>query len=146
MRLFDGRIRKLRRSSEGLACAHELTFSCYRRLSLLGRDRTRQWFLSALDAARRKHELELWAYVITPEHVQVLFAPLDPSYSIRQVLQTTKQPVSRRAINLLRTNRPEWLKNLTSEPTGQIHVWQPGGGYDRNVVSPRTAWSIVRYI
>jgi ABC-type glycerol-3-phosphate transport system permease component len=99
MRLPDGRVRKLRRSSEDPGCAHELTFSCYQRLPLLGRDRTRMWFVDALDAARRRHSLELWGYVIMPEHVHVLFVPLDPAYRIRGVLQSIKQPVMRLALN-----------------------------------------------
>ena len=31
--------------------AHELTFSCFRRLPLLNRDRTRQWLLDAIEQA-----------------------------------------------------------------------------------------------
>jgi putative transposase len=34
--------------------AHELTFSCYRRLPLLSRDRTRQWMIEAIESARNK--------------------------------------------------------------------------------------------
>jgi putative transposase len=156
MRLPDGRIRKLRRSSEDPGCAHELTFSCYRRLQLLGQDRTRRWLVDALAKARRKHNLEFWAYVIMPEHVHILFAPLDPGYRIRRILQSIKQPVSRRAINWLEQNNPSWLANLradhglakpdraTRKP--DYHFWQPGGGYDRNVNNAETAWSIVEYI
>lgn len=147
MRLPDGTVRKLRRSSEDPGCAHELTFSCYRRLPLLGRDRTRRWFIQALDAARRKHKLELWAYVIMPEHLHILFVPLDPNYRIRRVLQSVKQPVMRRAINFLREDNPAWLIKLrASGANGGYHFWQPGGGYDRNVNNAKTAWSIIEYI
>jgi putative transposase len=52
--------------------AHELTFSCFKRLPLLSRDRTRRWFLEALDTARLRLQLALWAYVIMPEHVHVI--------------------------------------------------------------------------
>ena len=48
MRLPDGPIRKLRQSCEHPGSAHELTFPCYRRLPLLGRDRTRQWVIEAM--------------------------------------------------------------------------------------------------
>jgi hypothetical protein len=44
--------------------ARELTFSCYRRYQFLNRDRTRQWFIDALAAARQDLPFDLWAYVI----------------------------------------------------------------------------------
>jgi len=43
--------------------AHELTFSCFRRLPLLNCDRTRLWFLDACESARSRRNLGLWAYV-----------------------------------------------------------------------------------
>ncbi len=155
MYLPDGRVRKLRRSSEDPGCAHELTFSCYRRLPLLSGDCTRQWFIDALDATRRRHDLEFWAYVIMPDHVHILFVPCDAQYRIRNVLQSIKQPVMRRALNFLREHNPEWLKNLRVRPPSgcarschpdAYHFWQPGGGYDRNVTTAHTAWRMVHYI
>ena len=146
MRLPDGRIRKFRRSSENPGIAHELTFSCYRRLPLLSPDRTRLWLIEALAAARQRHKLELWAYVIMPEHVHILFVPCDPGYRIRRVLQSIKQPVMRRTINYLKEANHAWLGRLRSERTQGYHFWQPGGGYDRNVNTTKTAQSIVEYI
>jgi putative transposase len=146
MQMPDGRFRKLRQSREDPGCAHEFTFFCYRRLKLLNRDRSRKWFVDPLDTARRKHQLELWAYVIMPEHVHVLFAPLDAAYRIRIILQSIKQPPMRRAINWLRENNPAWLDRLRAPTNGDLHFWQPGGGYDRNVNSASTAWNIVNYI
>ncbi len=146
MRLRNGRVRKLRRSREDPGCAHELTFSCYRRLPLLSRDRTRRWLIDALATARQRHKLELWAYVIMPEHVHILFVPRDPNYRIRRILQSVKQPVMRRAINFLKQTNRDWLARLRAGDTDGYHSWQPGGGYDRNVNTAKTAWSIVEYI
>ncbi len=146
MRLPNGRVRKFRRSSEDPGCAHELTFSCYRRLPLLSRDRTRRWFLESLDRARHEHDLELWAYVIMPEHAHVLFFPRNPEYRIRTILQAIKQPVMRRAINYLKEHNPGWLDRLCIKPGDSPHFWQPGGGYDRNINCAATAWHVVEYI
>ena len=55
--------------------AHALTFSCYRRLPLLSRDRTREWLVEAIEQARACERFYLWAYVILPEHVHVLIRP-----------------------------------------------------------------------
>ena len=52
--------------------AHELNFSCFRRLPLLSKERTCQWFLDALDQARRRLDFALWAYVLMPEHIHVI--------------------------------------------------------------------------
>jgi|SRR6516164_3132584 hypothetical protein len=59
--------------------AHELTFSCFRRLSLLSRDRTRSWLFNAFETTRQRGNLALWAYVIMPEHVHVIVYPRDPA-------------------------------------------------------------------
>ncbi len=149
MILQDGRVRKLRKSVEELGYAHELTFSCYQRRPLLGKDRTRGWLLDALDRARREHEFELWAYVIMPEHVHVLLLPRAADFRIASILKTIKQSVSRRAIRFLRAEAPAWVEQLrVTRPSGrsEYRFWQQGGGYDRNFVSAEAAWTAVDYL
>ena len=46
--------------------AHELTFSTYRRKRLLEDGAVCRAFLAALDAARKRHAFQVWAYVLTP--------------------------------------------------------------------------------
>ena len=131
MRLRDGRIRKLRKLSDVPGEAHELTFSCYRRLKMLSRDRTRLWLIEALDAARHKHDFELWAYVIMPEHAHVLLYPRRAEYDTGAIRQLIKQPVGQKAINWLKSNDPAWLNELRKiSADGRVHYlfWQPGGG------------------
>jgi putative transposase len=149
MRLPDGRIRKLREVRDVAGEAHELTFSCFRRLPLLARDRTRRWFVEALDAARRRDGFELWAYVIMPEHAHVLLFPTEATYSTAAIRTAIKQSVARKAIAWLRSNNPKWLERLRfvwSNGKVGYHFWQPGGGYDRNIVREDTAWAAVEYI
>ncbi len=72
---FDSRsgvpmARKRCRRYDEVGHAHELTFSCDRRLPLLSRDRTRHWLIEAIQAARGRTRFDLWAYVIMPEHAQ----------------------------------------------------------------------------
>ena len=59
----------------------ELTFSCYQHYTFLERDRTREWFREALEAARLKFGFQVWAYVIMPEHVHLLVVPDGPENS-----------------------------------------------------------------
>lgn len=145
----DGRYRKHRQSYNEPGHAHELTFSCYRHLPMLSADRTRQWLVDALDHARHSLDLELWAYVIMPEHVHVLIVPRRDDYKMAEVLKAIKQPVAQRAIRYLRENVPDWLPNLcASERSGHAEYcfWQPGGGYDRNICCIKTAWASVQYL
>ena len=50
---------KRRRRFESVRMPHELTFSCYKRMRLLDRDRTRQWFVQTLSATRRRWPIDL---------------------------------------------------------------------------------------
>ncbi len=48
--------RKLRRRYDDVRCPHELTFTCYHGFAFLAKDRSRQWFVDALEKVRHKHE------------------------------------------------------------------------------------------
>ena len=101
---------------------HFLTFSCYRRMPLLSKDRTRQWFVEVLDQARAVHGFQLWAWVIMPEHVHVLLWP--PFHSIASdprskrgrisgILSSIKRPVGEKAVSYLSEHSPDFLQQLT---------------------------------
>jgi REP-associated tyrosine transposase len=129
--------------------AHELTFSCFRRLPLLTRDRTRRWFVDAMEAARDELNLQLWAYVIMPEHVHLLFWPMNEDYKVGLIRTALKVPVARKAVRYLKQNAPSFLDRLKDvQPSGKVHYrfWQRGGGYDRNVFEPATLLAMIEYI
>jgi putative transposase len=129
--------------------AHELTFSCFHRLRLLSRARTCRWFVDSMQAARRDHDLALWAYVIMPEHVHVLVCPRQPAYEVRLIRTALKMPVQRKALKYLRQHAAGFLEQLRDlQPNGEVHhrFWQRGGGYDRNVLEPATALAMIEYI
>jgi putative transposase len=141
--------RKRVRSYNEPGHAHELTFSCFHRLPLLRRDRTRLWFLEALEKARHRCNLTLWAYVIMPEHVHVIVCPRDLAYEVRLIRTALKVPVQRKALAFLRQHAPVYLDRLRDEqPNGEIHYrfWQRGGGYDRNITDPATLRTMIEYI
>ena len=149
MRLRNGRVRKFRKSVDDPGHAHELTFCCYKRLPLLNADRTRQWFVEALEHTRKTHNVQLWAYVIMPDHVHVLLLPRQEDYSISAILKSLKQSVSRRAMRFLKVSAPEWLDRLAVvRPSGRTEhrFWQQGGGYDRNFTSLSAIRKVVDYI
>jgi putative transposase len=141
--------RKQVRSYNEPGHAHELTFSCFRRLPLLSKDRSRHWFIEAMESARRRRELALWAYVIMPEHVHVLVWPREAVYEVRLIRTALKVPVQRKALAFLRRQAPHFLNHLRDQqPNGKVHYrfWQRGGGYDRNITDPATLLTMIDYI
>src|SRR5947207_749575 len=78
--------------------AHSLTFSCFGRQRFLDRDRTRNWFVEAVERARDRHRFHVWAYVIMPEHAHLLIWPTESKYNISVILNSIKQSVAKRAL------------------------------------------------
>jgi putative transposase len=105
--------------------SHFVTFCCYHRRLLFTADASRQIFESALERVRRSFRLQVYGYVIMPEHVHLLLsepqrdtsgggtAPLKPKdglngpptllsepqrYTLADALKSLKQGVSRRLI------------------------------------------------
>jgi putative transposase len=146
---MDPPIRKTRRSWDEPGHAHFVTYSCHQRLPLLSRDRVRRWVIGALQNAREKLDLALWAYVVMPEHVHVLLHPRAPHYEMRQILVALKQPVAKAARQWLEEQgQRTWLEKLTvTYPSRRaFRFWQPGGGFDHNVFREKTVSAIVEYI
>jgi len=129
--------------------AHALTFSCFRNRPFFSSDRSRRWFVRALEAARDRHAFDLWAWCIMPEHVHVLILPRRNEYSISAILKTLKQSVSRVALEHLRDTRSQAMHLLEDrQPNGKVsyRFWQRGGGYDRNLMEPATVFAEIDYI
>jgi putative transposase len=145
----DGTVRKALQHFNDSAHAHELTFSCRNHWPLLNKDRSRQWVVEALDFARSRYDMELWAYVIMPEHVHALLYPRHDAYDMAKVLQSIKQSVARKATNYLRGKDPAWLERLrVSRANGRVEYrfWEQGGGYDRNIFTAKAACASIRYL
>ncbi len=128
--------------------AHFLTFSCFRRLPLLSKDRTRKWLVESIADAREKHQFDLWAWVIMPEHVHMLIYPRRTQYAISSVLADIKRPVAQRAIAYLVSRKSSFLRRLTVQHKNRTHrrFWQAGPGQDHNIYEPKTAHRVVEYI
>ena len=74
---------------------HFITFSCYRRLPLLGARGAYSVFECELEAVRRRYGFVVAGYVLMPEHVHLLVGePLVSSLSV--ALQVLKQKTSRK--------------------------------------------------
>ena len=139
---------KRRRRFDNENTPRELTFSCFRRFPFLTRDRTRQWFVEALQEQRSKWKVDIWAWVLMPEHVHLLVAPQKPGVKIGLFAGAVKEQVARRAIRWLAQHAAQWLPRITVHEGDRIRrrFWQPGGGYDRNVDNLKTLRSMIDYL
>ncbi len=54
--------KRRRRRIDAEQSPRELTFTCYHRYPFLAKDRTRTWFIEALQEARGRWPVDLWAY------------------------------------------------------------------------------------
>jgi len=69
---FRSSMPKILKRCYGQGDLHFLTFSCYRRLALLGTVRARNAMVQALREVRLKYGFALVGYVVMPEHVHLL--------------------------------------------------------------------------
>ena len=141
--------RQSRRKSYNIAGhAHELTFSCFRRYPFLKAEHCCQWLAEAILAARERHDFALWGYVFMPDHVHLIIFPRGEQYEISRILEAIKRPVGVQAIRYLQATSSPWLNRLTrrrGQRTERL-FWQSGGGYDRNITSPRTLLRMLDYL
>ena len=127
--------------------AHELTFTCFRRFRFLDAERTCTWLAQAIERARVRLDFDLWAYVFMPEHAHLIVWPRRPKSRIAPILKAIKQPVGQRGVAYLEANAPRWLPRITRVRGGRTErlFWQSGGGYDRNLIVPRTLAATIDY-
>jgi putative transposase len=78
--------------------SHFVTFCCYHRRQLLITEASRRIFESALERVRRRFRLQVYGYVIMPEHVHLLLSEPQRE-TLANALKSLKQGVSRRLIN-----------------------------------------------
>ncbi len=77
--------------------SHFVTFCCYHRRRLLTTDESRRTFESALERVRRSFRLQVYGYVVMPEHVHLLLSEPQKE-TLADALKSLKQGVSRRLI------------------------------------------------
>jgi putative transposase len=143
------RHRKTLRHYDEPGHAHELTFSCYKRLPLL-KDRGYCVELArGIDRAVDRHGFELIAFVFMPEHVHLLVWPIAPTARVAPLLFAMKRPVSFRIKQAMKERGDPWLDRLMiRERPGKttFRFWQEGAGYDRNITNAKTLRTAIDYV
>lgn len=126
----------------GAGDLHFVTFSCYRRLPLLGGARRRDLFLRALEAVRRQYRFLVIGYVVMPEHVHLLVSEPERR-NLSVVLKALKQSVSRRVLAGLRQRRSGEGELF---PGAALPAFWQARFYDFNVWSARKCTEKLRYM
>jgi putative transposase len=132
--------RRKRRTSNEPGHAHELSFSGSRKDRFLAAERTCLGRAEAIEAARAGWDVALGAFGFLTDHVPLILGPRRPVSEVATLLRAIKGPVGRRAAWFIARHAPEWLPRLTPRrgPRVERPFWPPGGGWDRNLVAPRT--------
>jgi len=148
---------------------HELTFSCYRRMSLLTDDSWRKLLCEAIDRAVERHDYRLFAFVLMTEHVHLIVQPrkallnmpavacgtamldepAEASSDIDELLFAIKRPYSYRIKMQLIEEQSPLLKELTIRQRPGVltfRYWQEGPGYDRNLKTARSIAAAIDYV
>jgi putative transposase len=144
----DNGYRKLCKRYDECGTGHYLTFSCFHNQPFLKAERTCQWLVNAINAARKKYPFDLWAWVFMPTHVHLLVYPHEGT-GISEILAGIKKPVGKLAGLFVRANASEFIPQMSDrQPDGTVilRFWQPGGGYDRNIFSLEELHEKIQYI
>ncbi len=133
--MYDIKPKRLRTDDPGYA--RFLTFGCYRHLPLFQIPFLCETFLRELDTLRNEFDLELWAYVIMPDHVHFLVFPTR-DVDFRKELGKLKRRFSHFALGWLKEHDQLTYAKLQVIRKGEItyRFWQHGGGHDRNLWTP----------
>ncbi len=124
-----------------------VTFSCYRRLSLLGRDRCKRMVLGSLDSLSRSHQVGIVGYCVMPNHVHVLLRPAR-SGLLSTFMQQWKRITSASIQDFFHLGQPDDrspFSKYVRDKAGEIHVWQ-AKYYPFNVYTPAKAVEKLEYM
>lgn len=88
---------------------------------------------------------KLFGYVVMPEHVHLLVQPSPPDTTVTTLLMRLKSQFAHQVIQRWRTLAAPILNRLR-DASGHTRFWQPGGGYDRNLVSSENCHEKLNYL
>ncbi len=133
----NGPIRKELRRFEVEGHARFITCSTARRLPVFANESAADRFAERLETVRQTLEFRLFAWVLMPDHFHLLVLPNLQVATMPRILHSLKRPIAER---LLREGLVE------RNPAGPTKIWEPGGGFDRNVFSDKELREKGRYI
>jgi putative transposase len=137
--------RKTRKAIEAPFHAHEFTFSTFNKRPVLLRPGIPEIVLAAFHQARHKFDFDINAYVVMPDHVHALIRPREDTYKIGPILQAIKGRASHAIFEFDPALRQTMAVDSPQRGVTR-RLWEPGGGYDRNIIFAKAAWASIQYI
>ncbi|MFH0884058.1 MAG: transposase [bacterium] len=127
--------------------AHFLTFGTFHHVPLFKHENLCAMFLQQLALSRKQLGFQLWAFVVMPDHVHLLLYP-QGDVSITHILSSIKRGFAWQALQFLREGAPKILSALQRKQRGNVthHIWQAGGGHDRNIFGDEALRKTMEYI
>ncbi len=131
--------------------SHFVTFCCYHRYRLLTTDASRRIFESALERVRRSFRIQVYGYVVMPEHVHLLLsephpsggtAPLKPKDGLNGPPVLTSEPRRDTLADALKSLKQGVARRLIGDAE---HFWQKRY-YDLNIRNYPQFVEKLRYI
>ena len=107
--------------------AYFVTFSCYRRMSLLGRDHCKRIVLGNLDTLAWNYKIGVSGYCLMPNHVHALLRPTEAKEMgpfIQQWKRLTSHAIQE-FLHLGGSDDSSPYGKRATDARGEIHVWQP---------------------
>ncbi|MBD3169440.1 MAG: hypothetical protein GF307_08150 [candidate division Zixibacteria bacterium] len=102
---------------------------------------------NSINMTREKYNLDVWAYVLMPNHVHLLIYPNSFDYNVSLILKSIKQSTSQKIKSRVQNSGlklPGLIENMISGK--EFRFWQRGGGYDRNIYEMNLINPIIEYI
>ncbi len=112
-----------------------LTFSCDRHAPLLREQWAKDICVDHLALCRDRLGFRVYAFVFMPDHVHLLIQPDVEVATVRRILSAFK---TRTATKI--------LERLREDSVVAPRLWEPGGGYDRNIHSDKEFHEKLDYI
>ena len=137
--------RKLMRRQDVAGHVRYVTFSCCKRLPLFDGDEVKRIFVDRLGWLIEHMPVGLLAWAVMPEHVHLMLLPNMHHTSMSKLMIALKRPVSRTVLDHWRSLGEDGLDRV-KDRGDRPHFWQPGGGYDRNIVTEHELREKVTYI
>lgn len=122
-----------------------LTFSCYHRLPMLRSAWAKDAIVEYLAHTKSRLDFRLYAFVAMPDHLHLLLRPNTEVAGVRRIMSALKSRTAAIVLERLKRESPSLAERAT-DAKGKVHLWQPGGGYDRNIHSHGEFLEKVKYI
>ena len=109
---------------------HFFTFSTVGREPFFAREEFCLILVQSIVRAKAKHNFAVLAYVFMPDHIHLVIFPLNEVYDMSEISKSIKLSFTKAA------QRRGLVEHV---------IWEPGGGYDRNVYTQKERLEKIRY-